>query len=234
MKLALLEDDQLLAGNIVDYLTLQGVTVTSFESAQAFLDSNIAGFDALVLDIRLPDVNGLEILEYLRRLGLKLPVLVITAYADIDTMRRAFELGCVDFMAKPFRLEELYVRLSTRMQLLFPETQIVFGNGMVYNKIKGGLWRSDEPVALSPIQRKLLELLVREYPHVVTYETIAHVIWGERYVSSNTIASHIRDLKKIVGRDAIKNHSGQGYRLDRRRGEKLIRSMTSNATQQPE
>ena len=105
MKFLLLEDESLLRKNIAAYLRKKGFEVVEFDDGKTLLEkADIADFDAFILDINVPNFNGLEILEFIRNNDSKTPVVLISSYTDTKDVLNGFKLGCADYIKKPFDL----------------------------------------------------------------------------------------------------------------------------------
>lgn len=112
--IAVVDDDSSVRRSIVNLLQSLGLLVVAFASAEAFLASDMAWIECLVLDVRLPGMSGLELLERLRSTQADLAVVVLTAHGDDETRKRAKALGAVAFLTKPFRAEELARAVQSR------------------------------------------------------------------------------------------------------------------------
>lgn len=113
-RIALVDDDASMRRSVGNLLASIGIEVESYASAEAFLAARFAGIDCLVLDLKLPGINGLELLERLRASHPDLRVILLTAHGDAETRRRALGLGAVAFLSKPFRTEDLVAAVRQR------------------------------------------------------------------------------------------------------------------------
>jgi len=111
MKILLLEDDMMLHMTIVEYLETVGHTLESFREGDSALEAlQTHTYDMLILDINVPNIDGLSLLEQIHALKITPPTIFISALIDIEDISRAFELGCYDYLKKPFHLKELSLR----------------------------------------------------------------------------------------------------------------------------
>ncbi len=117
MKILLLEDDQLLNKAIATFLCSEGHVLKTFRDGQkALVELTNSPYDLLVLDINVPNIDGLELLEILHEKKIQTPAIFISALIDIEDISRAFKLGCHDYLKKPFHLKELSMRIDKILQ----------------------------------------------------------------------------------------------------------------------
>lgn len=214
MLISLVEDDYLLAPNIVDFFSIKGIEVKWFETSSALIEHGLSKFDLLIFDVNLPDYSGLEMLEYLNRMQIKAPTVIITARDDLETLRSAFNHGCVDFLKKPLNLEELYIRVRNRITKQSSSNIIELSSSIQFDRARNKLISSGVLLVLTKTQSSILGLLVDIYPDTVSYEDMGKHLYGDEVFLQSTVVSHIRDLRKLVGKDVILNASGLGYRLN--------------------
>jgi FixJ family two-component response regulator len=112
--IAVVDDDASVRRSVANLLSSLGLRVTVFDSAESFLAADLAQIECLLLDVRLPKMSGLELLEKLRNMPVKLEVVMLTAHGDDDTRRRAHALGVSAFVTKPFRSEDLVMAIRAR------------------------------------------------------------------------------------------------------------------------
>ncbi len=213
MKVLLMEDELQLRKNIEKFLTLKGHSVDAFENGEQVIQStNPCDYDCLVLDINTPEVDGFELLEYIRGNEVKTPALFISALTDVEKVLTAFQLGAGDYLKKPFELAELEIRML-RLSPSANGESIQLDDRHIYDFEARQLHCDGLPCKLSQTQKKILYLLMRNQNNLVTFSMMNDYVWEGKDISHNTILSTMRDLKKRVPQNLIQNVKGEGYTI---------------------
>lgn len=216
MHVLVVEDDELVASGVCAGLRLHGMTVdwvSSARAAAAALDS--AHFDSLVLDLGLPDEDGLDLLKRLRRGGDGLPVLVLTARDTVENRIEGLHGGADDYLLKPFDLGELVARLlalqrraSGRSSNQIRHGPLCFDPATLEVRLHG------QRVELSRRELALLQILLANPGRVLSAEQVKDRVYGfDENVESNAINVHIHHLRRKLGPGIVETVRGLGYRL---------------------
>jgi DNA-binding response OmpR family regulator len=218
MKILLLEDEAMLRATIEEYLSDLGHNVFSFAqstSALKVMDEQI--FDLLILDINVPTITGLEMVEKLNQKGRSVPVIFISALIDIDKISQAFELGASDYLKKPFHLKELGLRIDRIKREQKPKNpqHIILSQNYHFARDEGQLYYHKKPVDLTKRQLQILTLLCENIDSVVNFERFRSYVWSDEPVDNATIRAEISRFRKVLKEDFIVNIKGVGYRINR-------------------
>lgn len=216
MHVLLIEDDELVASGVTAGLRLHGLTVDRVESAaaaQAALDS--FHFDACVLDLGLPDEDGMPLLQRWRSRGIALPVLILSARDAVEHRIEGLQSGADDYLLKPFDLDELLARLHALHRRAVGRSIDRIEIGPLSFVASTGEVRLDGArIDLSRRELSLLRALLQHPQNVVTTEQLRDSLYGfEQDVESNAINVHIHHLRRKLGPGVVETVRGQGYRL---------------------
>ncbi|PHM17009.1 MAG: DNA-binding response regulator [Sulfuricurvum sp. PD_MW2] len=216
MKILLLEDEQMLSEAIHEYLLALGHRVTLFYNGSDALEHlKKETFDLLILDINVPGIDGLELLEALHILKIRTPALYISALVDIEGISRAYDLGCYDYLKKPFHLKELALRIDKVMQnCTIPQSHVKLSKSYAYDASTSTLMCDNVTQPLSKRQLQIIDLLSRNRGRVVDFDQFRAYVWDEEYVDNATIRAEVSRLKKSLKEDFIQNIRALGYMID--------------------
>ncbi len=217
MKILLLEDEVMLNESICEYLESDGHQVESFFDGLEALDAiKKNSYDLLILDITVPNLDGLSFLEKIHSLKIHVPVIYISALVDIEDISRAYNLGCNDYLKKPFHLKELSLRVD-RVNVFnnAPRIHLRLSKNYSYDQEHSTLLFNQEPQILTKRQSQIIDLLSRNRGRVVDFEQFQTYVWSEQVVDNATIRAEINRLKKFLKEDVIINVRGMGYMIDK-------------------
>lgn len=210
MKILLLEDELLLNNAISEYLRNIGHMVESFQDGQDVLDNIDSSFDLLILDINVPTIDGFGVLAYLNSKKIHIPTIFISALVDIEDITKAYNLGCREYIKKPFHLGELGIKIN---QILKKEqnntSHIRFSENYSYSKDKQTLYFNGEPQNLTKKQLEIIHILALNINMIVDFERFRVDVWDAENIDNPTIRAEISRLKKALKEDFIKNIHGQ-------------------------
>jgi len=213
MKVILLEDEYFLNENIKEYLELKGMLVDSYTDGAELLKSSSLDADIAILDIEVPGATGFEVIEWIKRVDKDIPTIFMTAYTDIQSIEKAYTLGCSDYLKKPFDLIELYLRVQQLLDMN-NHTKIEINSFIFFDMQEEQLYVSKKIIKLTKIQRKILQSLLKHKNSVVSYELLMSEVWEDEYVKVNTIASHIKEIRKYIPSNTIDSIRAEGYRVN--------------------
>lgn len=213
MNIVLVEDNPILNASITLFLKKKFYYLYSYQKAddliEALPDDHI---DLFILDIDLPDMDGFELMRVLKPHYKKSEFIFISFYTDIEHIGKAFNLGCADYLKKPFEVAELLLRVEKVMNRCSPAGTVVIDGSIRLHTEKRMLELEGVLVDLTEKENKLLKLLLQNRGNVVTYNTLSECVWGKE-ISQNTMAAVIRRLRKKLGTLEIKSVRDLGYRL---------------------
>ncbi|TBL74275.1 two-component system response regulator QseB [Obesumbacterium proteus] len=216
MRVLLIEDDKLIGDGIKAGLIKMGFSVDWFtEGKQGLSALDSAPYDAVVLDLSLPGIDGLDILRTWRQNGHDEPVLILTARDALEQRVAGLQQGADDYLCKPFALIEVAARLQALIRRRHGQVQTTLNHGSVsLDPINLTVTYNDEPIYLKPKEFALLELLLRNEGRVLPRPLIEEKIYNwDDDVSSNAIEVHIHHLRKKFGSSFIRTVHGIGYTL---------------------
>lgn len=216
MRILVVEDDAMLRDGLKVGLGLHGFTVDAVAScgdARAALAT--AEFDAIVLDLMLPDGSGLDILRELRRRQDATPVLLLTAKDTVADRIGGLDTGADDYLGKPFDLDEVAARMrAISRRAAGRASPVLAWNGIELDPGRRTVEVDGKPVGLSRREFSILEALMRHPGTVLSKDQLADRLYGwEEDVESNAVEVHVHHLRVKIGRDAIETVRGLGYRL---------------------
>ncbi|MBF1802115.1 response regulator [Alloalcanivorax profundimaris] len=216
MRVLLVEDDELLADGLVRALRHDGYAVDHVTRGDQVQPAVEAGrFDAVLLDLGLPGMDGLEALRTLRQRRDPVPVIVISARDRLDDRVRGLDAGADDYLIKPFSVEELRARLRARLRRgPEPARPLLEVGELVIDPDAMTVTRAGEPVRLPRRELALLVELARGPGRVFTRAHLEQALYGwSDEVESNALEVHIHHLRRKLGGDSIKTVRGVGYML---------------------
>lgn len=222
MRVLLIDDDARLAELLVAYLAPQGVALTHAPGGQAGLAQVAAGgWDAVLLDVMMPGLDGLAVLRQLRAKDARLPVLMLTARGDESDRVVGLELGADDYVAKPFSPRELLARLRAVVRRATPSAVAArsAAAGIEVDVAGRQAWVDGAPLELTALELDLLTVLVQRAGRVVPRAALLELAGrDDTTVGDRTIDVHISRLRKKLGEPAaarLKTVRGIGYTLAR-------------------
>jgi DNA-binding response OmpR family regulator len=217
MRLLLVEDDPMLGETLRDALKDQGYVVdwlTNGKTALAALEDNVT--DLMILDLGLPGLDGLTVLESIRKQGSALPVLILTARDSIDDRVAGLDAGADDYLLKPFDLNELFARiraLARRPRAIQTSERLKHG-ALEVDTDQMLVWRDGKPVTLTRREFALLSLFISRPGQVFTRQQLEQALYSwDDDVGSNVLEVHIHHLRKKLGNKTIRTIRGIGYTL---------------------
>jgi DNA-binding response OmpR family regulator len=216
MHTLLIEDDALVASGIVAGLRLHAMTVDHVSNARDAETALATGhFDIAVLDLGLPDEDGMSLLSRLRRTGRALPILVLTARDAIEHRVAGLQAGADDYLLKPFDLSELVARLQAlQRRVAGRSTNVVRHGPLRFDPASHQVTLNGDPVELSRREFALLQALLNNPMRILTPEQVKDSLYGmEGEVESNAINVHIHHLRRKLGSRIVETVRGVGYRL---------------------
>lgn len=213
MRILLVEDDLMLGESMVVSLSRHGYTVDWLQlGAGVELALKTENFTVIILDLTLPDADGLDILSRVRKAGHKLPILILTARDDIDDRVKGLDGGADDYLVKPFALEELLARLRVivRRSTGYVESTIEL-HGLVISLARNTVEYNGAAIKLTNTEFKLLTTLVTKSGRVLSKEYLQQTLYGwDEMASDNAIEVYIYNLRKKIDNQLIKNIRGVG------------------------
>ena len=220
-KVLVIDDEPGVRELISEALSLSEITaVQAADGLEALSHLRRERFDLLILDINMPKLDGLALLEKLRTEGMSVPVLMLSARADKADINQGLRTGADDYLTKPFSIEELVLRVKAIMRRSkgeVAEVKVLTCGPLSMDFSKYSVKFNDQPVELSPTEFKLLEQLILNRGNVVTKETLLSEVWEIDFKSSSTVVdtyiSYLRKKLHIDGFDGIKTVRGIGFQI---------------------
>ncbi|TVR87450.1 MAG: DNA-binding response regulator [Saprospirales bacterium] len=224
MKILVIEDDLTLSQNIKNALRSEGYAV------EVIYDGQLAErvlkkkqFDCVVLDINLPGKNGFDLCVDFRKYNTATPVIMLTAFGDLDDKVRGFDCGADDYLTKPFYMKELIIRVSTLLKRARSYKKgksdlLVAGDIKIEDSSKK-VTRQGREIKLTPREYQILYTLAENKGEVVSKARLVEEIWGRAFdANTNTIEVYINFLRNKIDKpfkeESIKTKIGYGYYLD--------------------
>jgi DNA-binding response OmpR family regulator len=220
MNILLIEDNRDLATNMFDYLESCGHTMDLAEDGISGLHFAATNqYDVLVMDLMLPGMDGITLCKRLREAGKNTPIMMLTARDSLNDKVEGLEAGADDYVVKPFLLREVEARLLAlvrRSHVREGFSTLQVGN-LTFNTGTFKVMRGERIIELPPIPLKLLEVLMRQSPKVMSREDIERAIWGDSPPDSDALRAHLYVLRNAVDKKSekplIKTLRGIGYQI---------------------
>jgi len=215
VNVLLVEDEDRIASFVEKGLGTRGFEVRRVVTGGAALEAISDDVDIVVLDLGLPDVDGLEVLRSLRQAWASLPVVILTARGDIDDRVAGLDLGADDYVPKPFAIDELAARLRARLRARFDEslTRLHVGD-LELDLIARRARLTGKIIELTSREFALLEMLMRHAGQAISREELLANVWGLDFdPRSNLVDVYIRYLRRKLGNGWIETLRGVGYRI---------------------
>lgn len=216
MRILLIEDDPQIGDGLFHGLKKLGFVVDWFRDGRQGRDAlSSAPFDAVVLDLGLPGVDGLDILRGWREQRRDTPVLILTARDALPDRVAGLNQGADDYLCKPFSLDEVTARLLALIRRSQGRSGAMLVHGALsLDTVARTVSLQDEPIALSQREYMLLELLLSRPRNIFSRAQIEDRLYGwDQEVESNTVEVHVHNLRKKLGKDLILTRRGLGYQI---------------------
>ncbi|MCR5806609.1 MAG: response regulator transcription factor [Oscillospiraceae bacterium] len=222
MKILIVEDDM----SISRFLSLElkheeYETDTAADGRTALDKINVNEYDAIILDIMLPGLNGLEVLRRMRKEGNNTPVIMLTARDSVMDKVSGLDMGANDYLTKPFAIEELLARLRAVMRVprvQTNESDLISYKGLVLDKSRHTVTVDGEPIDLTVKEYGLLQTLLENQSVVLSREQLLEQVWGYDYFGeTNVVDVYIRyvrsKLEAVTDKRYIRTVRGVGYKI---------------------
>lgn len=212
-KILLLEDNEAIIMGLVYALKQVPFMVEVCHNKKELIKQNIKDYDLLLLDIMLPDVNGLDLCKEIKK-NYQIPIIFLTAKDEEEDIVLGFDLGCDDYVTKPFKTRELISRIK---RLVGEENDVIKVQNVSLNLSLNKVYVDDKELSLTALEYKILCLLFTHRHHIITRDYILENIWDydDKFVNDNTLTVYIKRLREKLGNDnIIKTVKGLGYRVD--------------------
>lgn len=218
MKVLLLEDDIIFSEILEEYLhslKYNVETVFDIDSAEENIYNN--KYDLLILDINVPGGNGLDLLEQFRDIGYKTPTIIITSFTNINEIERAYEIGCDDYIKKPFDLKELKARityLETIHKINF-KGQIKIDKDIIFDFYNMNIRIKSIPIKIPKKEAEIIKFFLLNKNRVISIDELVINIWeyGEQ-PSIATIRTYMKNIRRILDKNFIETIKNIGYRFN--------------------
>lgn len=211
MKILLVEDDSALREALEELLCREGYDVETASNVHSARESMNRKIDLVMLDVGLPDGDGVALCRQWRSEGVQTPILFLTAKDEELDVVRGLDAGGNDYVTKPFRMQELLSRIRALLRRNQKETTIT-RSGITLDKAKLQVSRDGEVLLLTVTEYKILAKLISEHS-IITRAVLLDALWDadSRFVDDNTLSVHISRLREKVGGSHIKTIRGVGY-----------------------
>lgn len=223
MNILIVEDEPELLENLKNVLEREKYTIETACNGKEALDK-IWGetHDLILLDLMLPLLNGLDVLQEIRKTGILTPVLILTAKGDIEDRVLGLDFGADDYLAKPFSLSELLARIRALLRRGVEANPVIECGNITLHTVSREVFKEGEPILLTKKEFSILEFLLHNRGRAVSRFVLAEHVWGDKFDSfnmSNFVDVHIKNLrKKIKSRQKeqlIKTVRGFGYLIEK-------------------
>ena len=217
MRVLLIEDDQLIGDGLKIGLTKLGFSVDWFTNGEDGQEALFQSpYDAVVLDLTLPEIDGLQILDNWRKAGRKNPVLILTARGEVEERILGLNKGADDYLPKPFDLGEVVARLNALVRRQSGATNNILSyQDISFNLHSKLVQKNGKDVVLAPKEVAVLELLLLNKNKVLSKAQIEEKLYSwDDDVSSNAVEVHIHHLRKKLGKDVVRTITKIGYIME--------------------
>lgn len=209
MKILLLEDNQKLNETIKKRLSLKGYNVDAcIDGADAY-EKITDGYSCFILDINVPNIDGIKILKKIREFYDDVPVIIISASVELDVIKESYDFGCNDYLKKPFFIDELEIKIEKLCNI--QDDLIYFDENCYFDYKSSTVVIDNQEQRLTKKERLLMNLFLTKKNQVLSYETIENYVWEGSFASLESIRSLIRRLRKVLTRDYIQTVVDTGY-----------------------
>ena len=218
MRILVVEDDKALGGQIADALVKSGYLVeVAMHGEQGHYLGETSDFEAVILDLGLPGMNGIEVLRKWRAAGRNMPVMILTAQDLWSDRVVGIEAGADDYLAKPFYMAELLARIRALIRRSAGRADPVLVSGAIrFDTRNSSVTRDGVPIILTTFEQRLLQYLMHRAGQVVgRTEIIEHIYAQDFDRDSNTVEVFVSRLRQKLGSNTIETVRGQGYRIAR-------------------
>jgi len=219
IRILLMEDNKELSDTVKYYLEKKKYQVNQVFNGSIALDKIYnEKYDLLLLDINVPEINGLDILKEIRDEKIYTPVIMLTSLNDIENIEQGFKNGCDDYIKKPFELKELYLRIETIIKRNFfhkQEEKIEITKEIFFDLKNNELKKNGKIIQINQKESLLLKILIKERNTIVTKEKIYEELWGyDEDHSETSLRTYIKNLRKIIGKEKIVSKKSVGYKIE--------------------
>jgi two-component system alkaline phosphatase synthesis response regulator PhoP len=222
-RILVVEDEPAIALGLEDDLRMEGYEVElANDGVTGARRGQEGAFDLIILDVMLPKKDGFEVCREVRRAGVRIPILMLTAKTREAEKVLGFELGADDYVTKPFGTRELRARIKALLRRATGDgdTDTARFGDVEVNFARGEVRRGGQAVELTPIEFKLLGLFLRARGRVLSRDQLIDGVWGKNaYTSARIVDNHIANLRRKIEDDPadprhLRNVRGLGYRFD--------------------
>ncbi len=214
-RILLIEDDERIREIVERGLASRGFAVSSASDGTTGLELvRKLDVDLIILDLMLPDRPGLQVLEELRAVRPQLPVIVLTALADIPSRVGGLDAGADDYLTKPFSIEELAARIRARLRWRREPGGVLQAGPLTLDLVAHRVFVGDREISLSARELALLAVFVRHPGHLLSRPQLLQMVWEMDFdPGSNVVEVYVAALRRKIGAQFIETVRGLGYRF---------------------
>lgn len=209
MKILLLEDNVKLNSTIKKRLELKDYQIDAFIDGQEAYDAIHNGYSCFVLDINVPNIDGIKILKKIREQYIDTPVIIISASVELELIKESYDFGCNDYLKKPFFIDELEIKIQKLC--ITEDEKIKFDKNSYFDFKSSFILLNKKEIRLTKKERLLLNLFLSKQNKVVSFEAIEAYVWEGSFVSLESIRTLIRRLRKTLEKEYIETIVDTGY-----------------------
>ena len=215
-KVLYAEDEKGIRKHISEVLELFFDKVVSVEDGlEATYEMDVASYDVLMFDICMPHLDGLEALRKIRQKDKKIPIIILSAHTEEEYLWKAVELKISKYLVKPYDKQHLIEALKVvALELVDNNLEIKLKNGCIYNPVKKIACEGSKNIQLTLKESRLLEYFIKRENQSVTFDDIGEYLWDMEIPTKEAIKSVVKELRKKIGKECIKNVYGIGYMLE--------------------
>ncbi|GGZ21812.1 DNA-binding response regulator [Echinicola pacifica] len=223
MEILLIEDDPILSANISEALKAEGFLVSIFyDGLLAEKTLRQHSYDCIILDVSLPGKNGFDVLNEFRSYNLLTPVIILTAFSELEDKIKGYNSGADDYLSKPFFMRELILRVNSLLKRAGAKAEVnqkIVIDELTIDQGKSRVTKCGTEISLTPREFQILKKLAQTPGEIVPKRELIHEIWGTSMdANTNTIEVYINFLRKKIDKpfqtQSIKTKVGYGYYLE--------------------